>query len=317
MSFFNCVGHAILAVTPLIAFATAQTCYFPDGQTVSTDVPCNTTATASSCCPSDSFCMDNGLCFGSGIVSRGSCTDQSWESEECSGYCKSEDPSASISITPCGSVDGTNTFVCGLNSTDCQTGSNTFTMTGGSGFVLRPSQIAALVEPALEASETASSSATEATVTFCPSQTSTTNARKVYTGSDMAGLGCGLGLPLFFALCAALILLRRERQKYAKPKLMYKLPDNCKDEFTFRPPQRVGSQPSFSSPSSLNPSRRQSLRTLSSGRPAHMQNFLERYEAMKRKGELNGLQRHELDSSPGYEEAVKRHELGEYGRISK
>ena len=32
--------------------------------------------------------MDNGLCFGGGLVSRGSCTDKSWENPECTGFCK-------------------------------------------------------------------------------------------------------------------------------------------------------------------------------------------------------------------------------------
>jgi len=41
-----------------------------------------------------------------------------------------------------------------------------------------------------------------------------------------------------------------------------------------------------------------------------MQNFVERYEAMKRKGEGHGTQRHELDSSNPFED-VERHELGE------
>lgn len=87
MSFFT-ILRSLPVVCLLLSVAAAQTCYYPDGLTVSQDIPCNTDASASSCCPSDSFCMDNGLCFGGGVVSRASCTDQSWESEQCADYCK-------------------------------------------------------------------------------------------------------------------------------------------------------------------------------------------------------------------------------------
>ena len=61
-------------------------CYYPDGITESPDVPCNQSAVDAgghtSCSGADALCLDNGLCFGYGIVSRGSCTDTSW-GEEC------------------------------------------------------------------------------------------------------------------------------------------------------------------------------------------------------------------------------------------
>ncbi|KAK5133728.1 hypothetical protein LTR08_007482 [Meristemomyces frigidus] len=136
----------------------------------------------------------------------------------------------------------------------------------------------------------------------------------------MAGLGCGLGLPLFFALCAALVLLRREKQKYAAPKLMYKLPDDCKeDQVNLRPPQLFDSSSASPAPgaNSTTGSRRGSLRTVGSKKPAHVQNFLDRYEKMK-KGlahEMDlGNERHELDSTPPYP-ITERYELG--GRMSR
>lgn len=87
MSSFTSVRRALSAAILLIAFAIAdQQCYYPDG-TPSDDTPCGGEG-ASSCCGEGSFCMDNGLCFGGGLVSRGSCTDKSWESAECTGFCK-------------------------------------------------------------------------------------------------------------------------------------------------------------------------------------------------------------------------------------
>jgi hypothetical protein len=71
----------------LLRTVSAQTCFYPDGLTTSNDIPCNSNAEASSCCPTGSFCMDNGLCFGGGVVSRASCTDQAWTSTECAHYC--------------------------------------------------------------------------------------------------------------------------------------------------------------------------------------------------------------------------------------
>jgi hypothetical protein len=71
----------------LIATTSAQQCFYPDG-TISPDTPCSTDSGHSACCGADSFCMDNGLCFGGGIMSRGSCTDENWESDACAAYCK-------------------------------------------------------------------------------------------------------------------------------------------------------------------------------------------------------------------------------------
>lgn len=72
----------------LIASTNAQTCYYPDGKTISKDVPCDSSASGSSCCGSDSFCLAGGLCYSGGLVTRGSCTDKNWGSPACAGYCK-------------------------------------------------------------------------------------------------------------------------------------------------------------------------------------------------------------------------------------
>ena len=213
--------------------------------------------------------------------------------------------------------------MCGLNSTDCQSNSNTWKMSGAGSIVLRPDQVAAAVTPALSDAPPPPPNGTDAapvtTVTACPSPDSAaTNTTGLYTSGEMAGLGCGLGLPLGFALIAALILLRREKQKHAKPKLMYKLPDDVQSEFSFRPPPIPGRRVSEFSPSPLANSRRASMKTVGSTKPAHVQSFLERYETMKKSAKVSeldlGRQRHELDGAPPYENV--RHELAEV-RMSK
>lgn len=112
---------------------------------------------------------------------------------------------------PCDADSGT--FACGLNNS-CD---NAFKMKGGDSFVLRASQIAALVHGASTNSTTSSTTASAtASNTKCPEGT--------YTGGALAGVGLGIGLPLFFALVTAIWMLRKEKARHA-PKGMYDLPD--------------------------------------------------------------------------------------------
>lgn len=73
--------------------ANPQACYFPDGAVATHDTPCHTLSTgdgASACCADADVCLDNHLCLaqaGGEVISRGSCTDETWESPECSQYC--------------------------------------------------------------------------------------------------------------------------------------------------------------------------------------------------------------------------------------
>ena len=136
----------------------------------------------------------------------------------------------------------------------------------------------------------------------------------------MAGLACGIALPLLFAIGMLYYLLRREKRRFSKPKLMYKLPDDVKEDYSFKPPPPVGQASTLASDRSSHASgatsnatsRRGSLRTLgtlSTSRPvvsqatfpsSHSQTFLERYETMKRNAQIQSqevsMPRHELDS---------------------
>ena len=180
--------------------------------------------------------------------------------------------------------------------------------------MLRPAQVSALVEPTLKNTTSAALSdvSRAQNVVSCPSASTAANATALYTSSQMAGLGCGLGLPLGFALLVALYLLSKEREKHAGPKLMYKLPDNH-DEFTLRAPSDLRSHSNLSLASHTiggaysNPSsRRNSIGTNGSGNPIHLQTFAQRYEMMKNDP---GRQRHELDGAMPYPPDVHWHEL--------
>ena len=73
--------------------AAAQTCYFPDGSEAPDDTPCHSASAgsgASPCCKSTAVCLDNTLCLsqiGWEDISRGTCTDRTWQSPECPQYC--------------------------------------------------------------------------------------------------------------------------------------------------------------------------------------------------------------------------------------
>ena len=79
------LGNAVIA--------NAQTCYYPDSSIASLHTPCHALSAgdgASACCHYADICLSNGLCLsqlGTEVVHRGSCTDPSWQSPECSQYC--------------------------------------------------------------------------------------------------------------------------------------------------------------------------------------------------------------------------------------
>ena len=79
---------------------TDQTCYYPDGRTIARmDKPCNAGPGPSACCGpqadgSQAHCLSNGLCLTDLKVSRGSCTDASWNSSECASVCTKSMPPA-------------------------------------------------------------------------------------------------------------------------------------------------------------------------------------------------------------------------------
>ncbi|CAK3931701.1 Hypothetical predicted protein [Lecanosticta acicola] len=310
------VRHALSAATLLTALVDAQQCYYPDGAP-SEDTPCSDGEGASSCCGSGSFCMDNGLCFGGGLVSRGSCTDKSWKSEACTGYCKADFPSGSIPLMPCSS----STFVCGL-SASCSNTTAVFSLSGTGSIVLRPSQVDSIVRPALSSLEASSNASSSLNTTALCAHTP-----GFYTSGAMAGLGCALGLPLLFCLLAIALSLHRRSQRAKPPKLMYKLPDDHDDFHSHShfprplPPldrSRTALSPLSPMPVSRNGSE-WSLAMSSAGKeslapPVHMQSFLERYQAMSEKANGGRTRVVELPGSPTVHELsdmkVKKKKIG-------
>lgn len=87
----------------------AQTCFFPNGDVSSRDTPCRALPSdqASACCAYMDVCLDNGLCLAqqdNEVVSRGSCTDSTWQSDTCPQYCQDGKFSISLGVAqgiPC------------------------------------------------------------------------------------------------------------------------------------------------------------------------------------------------------------------------
>ncbi|MCJ1404017.1 hypothetical protein MMC11_007241 [Xylographa trunciseda] len=187
-SFFSDTLFSVLAI---ITIARAQLCWYPDGKTQAPDSPCQV-GTTSSCCGqqadgSPAYCLSNGLCLSDMVVSRGSCTDQTWQSSACSQHCQQTVPNADTLLVPCSN----STWSCDYN---CATA--TFTLPNET-FVLTAAQKSSL-------GLTVASATVTATVTPLPFSN--------YNSSN-AAVGAGVGIPLGVALIVMIWLFARERRK--------------------------------------------------------------------------------------------------------
>lgn len=85
--FLACNHFTFTAFGRLCGMSAAQQCYAPNGSPTS-DVPCDTGSSPTFCCPSGTKCQSNGLCQNTGgQLSRGSCTDETYESQACTQQC--------------------------------------------------------------------------------------------------------------------------------------------------------------------------------------------------------------------------------------
>ncbi|KAJ0163347.1 hypothetical protein CTA2_3135 [Colletotrichum tanaceti] len=99
-------------------------CYFPDGNAVSDDFPCDPDADDSPCCHGGlgSACLSNKLCRGpNGNTVRGSCSYESWDSPLCAHYCLSANTGGTDLIS-CSNVTGSDTSYCCDHAPNCCNG---------------------------------------------------------------------------------------------------------------------------------------------------------------------------------------------------
>ncbi|KAI9869303.1 MAG: hypothetical protein M1813_000092 [Trichoglossum hirsutum] len=210
--------------------ASAQTCYGVGGSIALGATPCNpSSSTHSACCHNVDYCLTNGLCFDSGgdnLLSRQSCTDQSWNSQACPQYCMG-DLGDYAALLPCYNTWGDTPhpwYCCGISSDAlacCNNGSSfpvpvakiilrTFSSLTAVGIIVNPT-----------ASTSASSASTSAysSITTLPSSatpTPPTSSSKPTTGflNLGLGLGIGLGVPFVLAILALLFYLLTELRSY-------------------------------------------------------------------------------------------------------
>jgi len=84
--------YILLVVVSPLGHA-ASNCHYPNGglANIYNGYPCDANATVSVCCGANAACLSSGnnLVDGDELV-RGACTDQTWLSPSCQGWCKSK-----------------------------------------------------------------------------------------------------------------------------------------------------------------------------------------------------------------------------------
>lgn len=95
-SFFFSTSYTVVFVFTHISLVLAQTCYFPDQETVAKDyIPCNSSAIddvgGTTCCGGGASCLSNNLCYliYDMSINTGACSDRTWNSPGCFQGCPS------------------------------------------------------------------------------------------------------------------------------------------------------------------------------------------------------------------------------------
>lgn len=206
----------------------AEACYYPDGSVAALDTPCHSSSTgggASACCTYPDICLDNKLCLAQGgvsdaaVISRGSCTDQTWKSSGCSQYCADVDPSG-YAFVHLYEMNPNPVFCCSpvdsLNNTcvDITKGSAVpFFVPAGHVIFNRTSG---------STSPNITNTATVTVTATTPALALTSNSSSVHVASSSSSspsspsneevaIGAGMGVPLGLALLVTLGLLWRQR----------------------------------------------------------------------------------------------------------
>lgn len=210
-------------------------CFYPDGSPAS-GFPCWNTSSADTyapCCGTGSYCYSNGWCLASNYMTvfRAGCTDQSWKSNACVQECtggKGHLHTASFKdlisiLAPIGGMykcDDDGHAACSLDQ--CGTDKQ-FLVASGSLLLSGPAATNALQAANYVLNSGSSSVETVSSVTTVTSMTTATsgtdsalssgNSDSGYSANAVAGVGVGIGLPLFAALLVSLFFLRKERRK--------------------------------------------------------------------------------------------------------
>ncbi|KAK1963072.1 hypothetical protein LY78DRAFT_660635 [Colletotrichum sublineola] len=216
-----------LAIATLVAVASGQQCYWPNGNDASlVACPVANGSTAAACCFAGHYCMSNGACFSNTELSfyRGACTAKDWTTKGCPAYCDKEGVAGAVPGAHAGIAKCTNKQYACQSTSNCATDS--FEIPAG---IMLPnlylkSDIGVLATTSTAGTATATATTTgiattsvgaagntggasEATCTSTPAASS-----GISTGAA-AGIGVGVGAPLALAIGLLTILLLREKKK--------------------------------------------------------------------------------------------------------
>ncbi|KAK5040618.1 hypothetical protein LTS07_001118 [Exophiala sideris] len=257
---FIALFSSVFLLAPRLALAT---CYWqnstlaPDSQysIAQDDTACFPDQDNSPCCGTGWTCLSDGVCYieqnGESFYYRGTCTDRTWDSQQCPGWCFAENSNTSIPLEKCASTE--DWYCCpGDENCSCDTGKDaiklgasqpvTITVIGSTswpGFSSTTSLFTA--EPLVsdgtststdsQAAATTSASSTNSVSTTTPGSSSqsatsvatsaSSSSAAVSSGSGSgssntglaAGLGAGLGAAAVLVGVLAFFLIRSRRRK--------------------------------------------------------------------------------------------------------
>ncbi|KAF2669406.1 hypothetical protein BT63DRAFT_479255 [Microthyrium microscopicum] len=197
----------------LMRLASASQCYYPDG-TAPTDYTyraCTSGGVSSCCIPGEGDqCLSNGLCFwpAGNYAFRGACTDQTWNSGNCTSFCKSSNIGGWEQLESCGGTK----YCCISDGVDCCNHASYIFDIGvpsvindfSAGTTVTPTAVANLLITASSTASTtgAASGSSQSSASANSSNTSETN-NGIGTG---ALVGIAGGIITFAVLVAAAVI---------------------------------------------------------------------------------------------------------------
>ncbi|KXJ88868.1 hypothetical protein Micbo1qcDRAFT_235685 [Microdochium bolleyi] len=214
--------YLLLSTTLLLSLVSAA-CYDRGGNLRESWVACRPDLPTGSCCSSNDFCMDNGLCLNAGgnqAYTQQGCTDKNWGAG-CKGYCPIGSPSDGLYYMDyCwrGFDRPANSWCCGVQC--C--GNGTSTSEAGNIQIPVATEIFRPGSRSISAGGSVpSSSATSGSTSSAPtgpgSETATSSGL-IDVRTMMLGLGLGLGIPLLLVIAAAgWMFMRMRRSEQQNP----------------------------------------------------------------------------------------------------
>ena len=150
-------------------------------------------------------------------MTRGACTDGTWQSNDCPQFCQTSSTAGSESLLACNNSGNANTYCCrvGPNAETC--------CDNGYSFVVPVGQVighpTASTSSSTSYSTTGTATKSSSTPTSSQSQPpvpppeTTQSSSNSKSSATVLGLGIGLGIPLSVAFFVLLLFLLKERRR--------------------------------------------------------------------------------------------------------